>query len=833
MTMLELIGYPLLPVAALELLLGFLLLRQNPRSSAVNKSVAAIAFFSAAFSFNTAVMYLLASRGLDHTLFVRMNWIGWFTIPAALQFVFFMRSEESRAARVIGYVLYPYWTLLLVFCIFTDLIVTDRYQLLPFLNDPGPIEVPARIGGAAMIIWLIVEMVRTRQRLSGAKKIQLNYFFLGSMIFALGGAVISGVLQVVEGVRLEPGLGSYFSLPWVLLTFYAIARYSLFEARIIVSRTLSVLILLLTFSAAQVGLLAMLEPVLGRELSVLVSLSLIGFFFFGTPVSKAVQSMVNSLVIGDRYGYAALLRESVMALNVRKHASELAEYILKTLREGLGVEDAGVYLRSVEGSQIMRCGIGRFSLMTDSRALADMVVQRMMASGRSVIRRTLGNGKKDPDVNVLATYLRGIGAEVIVPLLFQERLQGALVLGAKRGGEPYGQTDIALLETLAVNAAVALENARLNDLTRQVRASLEESEGRFRMLTQTIPAGIIIYQGAVIVYANEAAAFLTGYGQEELRNMTIQQLIRPGQPEDIFGAGPDAAAGRSAGGRELSIVTREGEERWVIMMKGAIEYASQPAVIWTFVDSTELKRAEGRVRYERMRNAMRKMAVVVRDDLRGIMRDVREAGNVLQEALGDDHPMRSQAARILRASQRAEILSRGLEDLSSRQRTRLERRELNAMVERMLPVLNVILTRESSLQYIPADGPLMVRADDKKIELVLMNLVAHAREAMPAGNTVSITIGAAEIDAEFIRRHGYGKIGRYAMCAVHHKAAGREELHGAGIYELFFPEKGDWGEAGLGLSLVYDIVKDHSGYVTISGGIDRGSSVTIYLPLLA
>ncbi|HWR72852.1 MAG TPA: hypothetical protein VN604_06760, partial [Nitrospirota bacterium] len=202
----ELIAYPLIPIAILELLLGFLLLRQYPQTSTVNKSVAAIAFFASAFSLNTAVMYLMASRGEDYILFARMNWIGWFMIPAALQFIYYLTDEKSRTARIVGFALYPFWAFLLALSIFTDLIVTRDYVLIPHDNRPGPLEIFGRLTGSAMILWVVIEILRFKRRLTGIRKIQLNYFFSGTFIYAAAGVVIAGILPVFPGGRLEPGL---------------------------------------------------------------------------------------------------------------------------------------------------------------------------------------------------------------------------------------------------------------------------------------------------------------------------------------------------------------------------------------------------------------------------------------------------------------------------------------------------------------------------------------------------------------------------------------------------------------------------------------------------
>ena len=150
MNLAQILGYPLLVVAGLELLLGILLLRQNPRHSPVNKATAACAFAAAVWSLSAAFMYIRSAMGLDHMFFARLSWIGWFTVPAALQSVLFLKDEKSRRARIAGMV-HPFWTAVLALCLFTDLIVTKGYVPFPFHNSPGPIEAPLRLFGGLLV----------------------------------------------------------------------------------------------------------------------------------------------------------------------------------------------------------------------------------------------------------------------------------------------------------------------------------------------------------------------------------------------------------------------------------------------------------------------------------------------------------------------------------------------------------------------------------------------------------------------------------------------------------------------------------------------------------
>ena len=267
----------------------------------MHRTVAAISFFSAAFALNTAIMYLTASRGLNFSFYTRMNWIGWFAIPAGLQFLYYFRSEASRTAGKVGKILYPFWAAVLVICLFTDLIVTPGYSLIPYRNQPGLLELPVRAAGSLMTLWLVVEIIRVRNGLSGIRKFQINLFFYGLLVYSIAGIFIAGIMPLIRRDGIEPGLGSYFSLPSVRVDVLAIVRHSLFEMRIIFSRTIGIIILLLVFSALQAAVLLALLP-RSRAVRLGYRNALVDRFF---PVRHAGEQedtvFVDSLVLGNRY----------------------------------------------------------------------------------------------------------------------------------------------------------------------------------------------------------------------------------------------------------------------------------------------------------------------------------------------------------------------------------------------------------------------------------------------------------------------------------------------------------------------------------------------------
>jgi GAF domain-containing protein len=482
MNLFEIIGYPLYGIAALELYLGALLLRQNPRRSPVNKSVAAFSFFSAVYTLCNAVAYTLAAQGRDFNFFNRAAWIGWLMMPACLQFLFFLKDEKSVAARRIGAVLYPFWAAVLVATLATDLVEPGDLSLIPYVARTGPLEDLFRLIGTSMLVWIIAEVVRLRRQVTGVKKAQLNYFFHGTLIFAAGGAFVVGLLPVAGGFGVDPSFGSYFSAPWVVLTFFAITRYRLFDLRLVVTRAVSIAVLFAIVALAQTTLFRLLSPPLGPSLAIALSLALIGLFFAVTSLSGKVQMIAQALIVRGKYAYQEILREATMAVIAKLDLDELLNTLVSSMRRALAAENVCLFLRSDDGQYRLRHGFGVREAVANARPLDAAVIEFLPKSDRPAVREELERMLPDKEFGPVNGQLKLIGAELILPLIFKGRLGGLITVGAKGSGEPYVQSDIDLLEALAVHAAVAIENARLYDDALRTRESLKETESRYQEL---------------------------------------------------------------------------------------------------------------------------------------------------------------------------------------------------------------------------------------------------------------------------------------------------------------------------------------------------------------
>jgi len=361
----------------------------------------------------------------------------------------------------------------------------------------------------------------------------------------------------------------------------------------------------------------------------------------------------------------------------------------------------------------------------------------------------------------------------------------------------------------------------------------------FNALLDAIPDTLVLLSPDMkVVWANQAAATDAGKNLYELIGQECYRIWQNcNEPcEDCpvkksFDTGETASATRSsAGGRLWDIRT--------VPIKDA--EGKTISVIVAARDITEHRKLEDQLRQAQKMEAVGTLTGGIAHDFNNILTAIIGYGNILKMKLEKDSALMTYADQILASAERAANLTHRLLAFSRKQVINPKPVNLNEVVAGIEKLLLRIIGEDIELRTILGGTDLRIRADAGQLEQVLMNLAANARDAMPKGGT--LTIEVKKVDSSQLTVHRREVIGEqrtenreladFVEISVSDTGLGMDENTRQRIFEPFFTTKEVGKGTGLGMSMVYGIIKQHNGYINCYSELGKGATFKIYLPLI-
>jgi signal transduction histidine kinase len=205
------------------------------------------------------------------------------------------------------------------------------------------------------------------------------------------------------------------------------------------------------------------------------------------------------------------------------------------------------------------------------------------------------------------------------------------------------------------------------------------------------------------------------------------------------------------------------------------------------------------------------------------------ADSVLTD-LAETDPIQWQIEAIKGAAEQATALIRQLLASGRKQLLWPKVLDLGLVVADMGAMLRRLIREDIRLTVVRAPGLGRVKADPGQLQQILMNLAANARDAMPRGGQITIATANVELDQAFAGQHPEVRPGSYVMLEVRDTGSGMDAETRVHVFEPFFSTKeGDSG-AGLGLSTVYGIIKQHNGCIAVDSEVGGGTTFRVFFP---
>jgi PAS domain S-box-containing protein len=372
---------------------------------------------------------------------------------------------------------------------------------------------------------------------------------------------------------------------------------------------------------------------------------------------------------------------------------------------------------------------------------------------------------------------------------------------------------------------VALRTKALRKSEANYRSIFENSvEGIF----QTTPDGSFISVNPALarIYGYDSAEELKN-NQEDAMGLLCANIDR--RAEFVRAMEEDGAILNF----ETQISRKDGSTSWVSISASTIRNGDEGRRYeGTVVDISDKKMLEAQLFQAEKMEAVGRLAGGIAHDFNNVLTGIMGYGTLLNMKMDVNDPSRNYVEQIMKSARNAANLTMGLLTLGRKQLIEPKSLSLNSIVKGAKKTLSRFVGENISFSIILSDTDLKVMADNTQIEQVLVNLVTNAKDAMPAGGKLTITTGTANLKREYVRSYGYGKPGEYAALSIEDTGAGMDEKTRESIFEPFFTTKGTGQATGLGLSIVYGIVKQHDGYIDCRSEPGKGTVFTIYFPLI-
>jgi PAS domain S-box-containing protein len=377
---------------------------------------------------------------------------------------------------------------------------------------------------------------------------------------------------------------------------------------------------------------------------------------------------------------------------------------------------------------------------------------------------------------------------------------------------------------------------------KQTEEAVRLSEARkAAILESALDAIITVDPDGRILEFNPAAEKLFDYPRATVIGERMAELIVPDVSRAAYGEGMSACGageGSSVGKRiELSLRRADGSLVPVELVVSRIRVEGPPLFTCYIRDLTErlqaeeaLRRTEEQFQQAQKMEAIGRLAGGVAHDFNNLLTVINGYAQSLLGKLPPDSPHRPGVELINKAGNRAAGLTRQLLAFSRRQVLEPKVFCLNSVVAETSKMLQRMIGEDIALEVLPAANLNRIKADQSRIEQVLMNLAVNARDAMPTGGKLILETRNIVLDEADTRSRPEVVPGSYVLLAVTDNGVGMDEATQARIFEPFFTTKEVGKGTGLGLATVYGIIRQSGGHIAVYSEPNRGTTFKIYLP---
>lgn len=382
----------------------------------------------------------------------------------------------------------------------------------------------------------------------------------------------------------------------------------------------------------------------------------------------------------------------------------------------------------------------------------------------------------------------------------------------------------------------------------QREKALRDSEERFRLLAENVVDNIWILDPNDLrfIYVSPSVERIVGYTPEEMMALEIEQLLTTESAQLAKKINRQRFEKRQMdpsqiAREELELHHKNGSTVWVETTARAlyINWLSSFGIIGVTRDITERKASEEeRKKLQNQLLQAQKMEAVgtlaggIAHDFNNSLQGILGYTQILIWEKEKGNPDLKLLKQIETATQRASELTKQLLTFSRKVESNLRPLNLNQEVRQLEQLLARTLPKMIAIETHLADDLKIINADSVQVEQMIMNLSINSRDAMPDGGILVIDCRNTILDENYCKRHVDAVPGEYVRLSISDNGKGMDKQILEHVFEPFFTTKKTGKGTGLGLAMVYGIIKNHGGHITCTSEPGKGTTFRVYFPVV-
>lgn len=369
----------------------------------------------------------------------------------------------------------------------------------------------------------------------------------------------------------------------------------------------------------------------------------------------------------------------------------------------------------------------------------------------------------------------------------------------------------------------------------QAEQSCNESETRFRSVWENSADGMrLTDESGAIVAVNEAFCRIVGMRREELEGkpLTITYSDKEHLEKILRKYQLRFKEGSVKRFDETKLIFRSGRAAILQVTNSFVAPRNEKRLLLSvFRDLTDKRRLEAQLAQSQKMDSIGRLASGLANDYKDILTVIQTNASLLSRGRITALQLADASRQISAATDRASQLNRQLQIFSQRFVIQPRTIDLNEFIERSAAMLRRVLPESITVGIDPTPHLPLVDADPELLEQILTNMALNSRDAMSQGGQFTVSTGTRLIDDAYVHHNLEAIAGNHVCLRISDTGCGISQEHLPYIFEPFFSTKEAKSGLGLSLSIVYGIIKQHKGWITVMSEIERGTTFDIFLPV--